>query len=278
MQNFQQLGKEFEIFLREILHNFTPYSLEFKQAIEYSLLDGGKRLRPLFQLTIWAAIGKEIKEILPFAAAIEFIHCYSLIHDDLPCMDNDDYRRGKLSNHKKFGEKNALLAGNALLNESFTIIINYALQSSIPKQLILKALSCITKSSTEILCGQYLDMNIPAFSNKNEAYNYLQKMESLKTASLFQSCFEVPTILADLEQKQKEILKEIGFIVGTCYQIKDDLHDQTEGDKKMDYVTLLGEKKSIKILKEKQMNIEEKVKKLNFPTKNLLNLIYLAIN
>ena len=287
MNNFKPLLTLFENFLQKSFYSFYNYSTEFKKAISYSFLAEGKRLRPLLYLTLWKSLNKKLEVILPFAAATECIHCYSLVHDDLPCMDNDDYRRGKLSTHKKFGECNALLTGNALLTEAVAIIFK---QKSKNADLTILATQCLLNSAAGMLDGQYLDMNIPkTFKNNKESYAYLQKMQQSKTACLFQSCFEIPAILAELDKNQKNLLIEIGKKIGICYQLKDDILDQKESDEKntpkadyqnnkITYLELLGEKKTYQLFETEKSTIKKKIKKLQFPHQELEQLIELVIN
>lgn len=265
---FDNLLEDFEFFLKKKIQN-SLYTTEFQTAINYSILETGKRIRPLLMMSLWADFYKEIKNILPFAVAIECIHCYSLVHDDLPCMDNDDYRRGKLSSHKKFGEANALLVGDALLTEAFAIIFHHS--HSFSKEKIVQAMKAISFHSKMMLSGQFLDMNVPtSFFNEKEKYQYLQNMEKQKTAYLFQSCFEIPAILNN--SKEKNILKEIGLLLGMGYQIKDDILDEkeerssNEEKKIITYTSLLGAKKSKKTLLQYKKKIKSMLASLSFQT------------
>jgi geranylgeranyl diphosphate synthase type II len=273
------LLEDFEIFLKKNFQT-TSYSNDFRKAIIYSILDGGKRLRPLIYISLWADLQKDLRSIFPFAAATECIHSYALVHDDMPCMDNDDYRRGKLSSHKQFGEANALLVGDALLTEAFSIILNHSHPFSSHK--IIQAMQTIAYHAKIMLGGQFLDMNIPDhFENKQDSYHYLQKMEKQKTAYLFQSCLEIPAILLDL--KEINILKEIGLVLGSSYQIKDDILDSnTErktaaGKEPITYSSLLGVSKAKEILQQQKKELQKMLQTLSFETKNLQKVIDLAL-
>ena len=188
----KQLKSIFENFLKTTFQNITIYPALFKKVMQYSLLSKGKRLRPLFCMVVWQSLQKKnsskaknsnLDTILPFAAAIELIHCYSLIHDDLPAMDNDDYRRGRLANHKKFGEANAILAGCALLTEAFAMVLKHSKSS---EKNTLEALCSLTEGASGMLSGQYLDLNLAKnFTNKKKSIACFHKMVELKTACLF---------------------------------------------------------------------------------------------
>ena len=275
---FANLLKDFEFFLEKNFKN-TLYTTEFQNAINYSILQGGKRLRPLLILSLWSDLKKNIVDIFPFAAAIECIHCYSLVHDDLPCMDNDDYRRNKLSSHKKFGEANALLVGDALLTETFAVIFNHS--HSFSKESIFQAIKAIIFSSKMMLSGQYLDINVPIYFKTDRAKQaYLQNMEKQKTAHLFQSCFEVPAILS--HSKDNKILKEIGLLLGISYQIKDDILDENTEKRRIDkkniitHTSLFGAGEAKKILLKNKIKVEKMMASLSFQTTKVSQIINLV--
>ena len=278
---FDYLLEIFETFLAKNFQK-TCYPRLFEQAISYSILDGGKRLRPLFYLVLWQALQRNSQEILPFAAATECIHSYALVHDDLPCMDDDDYRRGKPSNHKKFGEANAILTGDALLTEAFAIIFNHS-HSAFASRVVLAATKTMTYHAKMMLAGQFLDINVPQkFANKQASYDYLHTMEKRKTAYLFQSCFEIPAILAEL--KNKETLKELGTLTGICYQIKDDILDANSERKQINqaknvitFSSLLGVKEATNILSSKKKKIQQLIESLPFKTTQLCEVIEFAL-
>ncbi len=128
MDKIKKIGEEIELWLKEYLDNKGNYDKKIYEAMAYSLEAGGKRIRPVLLLNTYALYKEDYKKAMPIAAAIEMIHTYSLIHDDLPAMDNDDLRRGKPTNHKIFGEAIAILAGDALLNEAMNIMFEYSLK------------------------------------------------------------------------------------------------------------------------------------------------------
>ncbi len=215
----------------EIIENELKKYIELTNSngldkiMAYSLLSGGKRLRPFIVIESYKLFSKEnnIEKALPFAVALEMIQTYSLIHDDLPCMDNDDYRRGKLTSHKVFGEDKALLAGDALLTYAFEIIAdnNYVSDKSV--RLATKALANYA-GFAGMAGGQMIDLN--SAGNVN-SYDELKKMHSLKTSALIKcamvlgylSATDCPdaNIIADLEKYAENI--------GIAFQIKDDILD-----------------------------------------------------
>ncbi|HHZ02349.1 MAG TPA: polyprenyl synthetase family protein [Tissierellia bacterium] len=194
------------------------------EAMNYSLLSGGKRLRPVLLLGAYEIFKEDLTEALPFAAAIEMIHTYSLIHDDLPAMDNDDYRRGKLTNHKKFGEANAILAGDALLNKAFETALDAALSGNSMNK--IKALLIISQSSgTEgMIGGQVVDMEGPSKISSIEDLKY---MYSLKTGALIKSSLVAGAVLGGAKKTEIKALETYGEKLGIAFQIKDDILDVT---------------------------------------------------
>jgi geranylgeranyl diphosphate synthase, type II len=203
------------------------------QAVRYSLLAGGKRLRPILCLAAAEAVGGTYGPILPVACAIELIHTYSLIHDDLPAMDNDDYRRGRLTSHKVFGEDVAILAGDALLTEAFRLMTRRDLMAGMPPERLLDAIGEIAKAAGwfGMVGGQVLDIRSEGKSVDLEA---LQRIHRLKTGMMIRVSLRAGAILAGASDEQIESLSHYGEQVGLAYQIVDDILN-VEGDR-----TLLG--------------------------------------
>ncbi|MBO5935765.1 MAG: polyprenyl synthetase family protein [Clostridia bacterium] len=212
-----------------------------EDAMKYSLETGGKRVRPMLVLEFCRICGGDVEKALPFAAAVEFIHTYSLIHDDLPCMDNDDMRRGKPSSHIKFGEADALLAGDALLTHAFTALASAELSS---KQIVdaVKILSDYA-GANGMIGGQIIDLE---GENKNLSLEELFLMDKLKTAALITAACVLGCIAAD---NYNNIPSAIKFAenLGIAFQIIDDVLDFLEGEDNSDiisgkstYVSLLG--------------------------------------
>ncbi|MEO0293026.1 MAG: polyprenyl synthetase family protein [candidate division WOR-3 bacterium] len=196
------------------------------KAMRYTVLAGGKRIRSILMITTYSlAGGKNIEEIMPVSSAIEFIHSYSLIHDDLPSMDNDDYRRGQLSSHKKFGEDIAILAGDALFSHAFYIISHSDIKPNL-KEEILKVL---TKAigNKGIIGGQVEDI-LSDSANKNP--KLLRYIHSHKTASFFSAVCEIGAILAEADEEKILGARKGGLLMGMAFQIMDDVLD-VEGKK-----------------------------------------------
>lgn len=218
----------------------AAYSV-IEEAMKYSLESGGKRVRPVLTLEFCRVLGGDVEKALPLAVAVEFIHTYSLIHDDLPCMDNDDFRRGKPASHKKYGEANALLAGDALLTHAFSSIASADLSA---KQMIdaVRELSAYA-GSNGMIGGQIIDLD---GENKSLDIDSLFLMDKLKTSALITSACVLGCISAD---KYEYIPSAIKFAenLGIAFQIIDDILDFLEGEDNSDivsgkstYVSLLG--------------------------------------
>ena len=199
-------------------------------AMMYSVNSGGKRFRPLLLLLTHEAINKSFNNIIEFACAVEFIHTYSLIHDDLPSMDNDDYRRGKLTCHKKFGEAIAILAGDALLNLAFEIMIS-SLKNNFNFKYV-EAMHLIAKSAGAdgMILGQAKDI---LSENKKISKEELFFIHENKTAKLIQSSIISGAIIADASEELILELKEISYLIGISFQIKDDILDITSTTKEL---------------------------------------------
>ena len=200
------------------------------EAMNYSLLSGGKRLRPVLFLAAYELFREDIKEALPYACAMEMIHTYSLIHDDLPAMDNDDYRRGRISNHKKFGEATAILAGDGLLNKAFETGLEAAIKSGNLNG--VKALKIIADSSgTEgMIGGQVIDMDGENIIRSLEDLKY---MYSLKTGAIIKSSIKAGAVLAGAGQEETKALENYAEKIGLAFQIEDDILDVTGTQEKL---------------------------------------------
>ncbi|HKK32726.1 MAG TPA: farnesyl diphosphate synthase [Desulfomicrobiaceae bacterium] len=220
----QEYGREIEGFLGSCLRTGTiPESLV--QAMEYSLLAGGKRLRPVLCLT-WAELaGVSRERVMPFACAIECIHTYSLIHDDLPAMDDDDLRRGRPSCHKRFDEATAILAGDGLLTEAFTLMT----RARVAPDLLLPAIRemAVAAGPRGMVGGQVLDM---AYTAKPETtLEELRAMHGMKTGALIRASCTCGAILAGAGEDFTARAAAYGEAVGLAFQVVDDILD-IEGD------------------------------------------------
>lgn len=191
------------------------------EAMIYSIKVGGKRVRPILMLLTYAMYKKDYKEILPFAGALEMIHTYSLIHDDLPSMDNDDLRRGKPTNHKIYGEAIAILAGDGLLNEAMLIMLNQCLDGNLNK---IVASNLIAKASGAqgMIAGQISDILSEGKAISEEELLYMHRN---KTGQLIKAGILCGAILGSASEADLEDLKEYGDKLGLAFQIKDDILD-----------------------------------------------------
>jgi len=194
------------------------------KAMRYSVFSGGKRIRPILTFAAAELFGKDSENVIKAACGIELIHTFSLIHDDLPCIDNDDFRRGKPSNHKVFGEAIALLAGDALLVSGFDLIIKNSEVKEIKKQSILKLIKEISFyiGTENMLGGQVEDINLKNEDIKKEdLYNLYMK----KTAALICLSIRAGAILSGANQMQLKALTKYGENIGLAFQIIDDMLD-----------------------------------------------------
>ena len=193
----------------------------------YSVLDAGKRLRPILTLAVGEMFGAKRAPILPFACAIELIHCYSLIHDDLPALDNDDYRRGKFSCHKRFGEAIALLAGDSLLTEAFFIMSDPALVRTLGGALITKLIREVSDAVgiRGMISGQSKEFEL----DKCEVTtNILEDLDRLKTGALITTAARVGAMIGRARRPDVERITRYARALGLAFQITDDILDANE--------------------------------------------------
>ena len=226
------------------------------QSILYSIHPGGKRLRPILCLAASELICGSYENVLPAACAIEMIHTYSIIHDDLPSMDNDDIRRGKPANHKVFGEAVATLAGDALLTDAFNLVTEKLIEEGVSSELILRVISVISEAagSKGMVLGQAFDIEMEGIEDPsvNEISNtYLMKTAKIITASVLSGA-----MLSGAGERELLKLKSYSEKIGIAFQIKDDILDvvgshgtkqesrDKAGVKKHTYVSVMGVKKS----------------------------------
>lgn len=194
-----------------------------KASMSYSLEAGGKRLRPILLIASYETYATDIEKVLSSAIALEMIHTYSLIHDDLPAMDNDDYRRGKLTNHKVYDEATAILAGDALLTHSFEIIANDPLLSDNEKVHIINALADAS-GPKGMVAGQILDMEA---EEKLVSINRLERIHTLKTGALISFAVTTGAFLAKVDEKVLAHLQTFAHYLGLIFQVQDDILDVT---------------------------------------------------
>ena len=199
---------------------------DLNDAMLYSLMAGGKRVRPVLLLETCRMCGGDITLALPFACAVEMVHTYSLIHDDLPCMDDDDLRRGKPTNHKVYGEATAVLAGDGLLTAAFEVMLEEG--KSLPAERVLAAAACLGKAAggRGMVGGQTLDM---AAEGHMLTVDELKELYGLKTGALIAAAAEMGCILAGGTQEQQEAVVRYAQKIGLAFQVQDDVLD-VEGD------------------------------------------------
>lgn len=193
------------------------------EACRYSLLAGGKHIRAALLLEFYRLCGGRGEDALPFACGLEMIHTYSLVHDDLPCMDNDDYRRGKLSNHKVYGETMATLAGDALLNRAFEVML---FQETVAPDKAVKAAAYISRCSGAygMIGGQVQDL---AMEGQKASDGQLREMVSLKTGALIRAACVGGVLLAGGDETCQKAAEQYADSIGLAFQIRDDILDVT---------------------------------------------------
>jgi len=210
-----------------------------KKAMGYSIFAGGKRLRPMFAIAASETVGGTLKQVLPAACALELIHTYSLIHDDLPAMDDDDYRRGVPTNHKVFGEATAILAGDALLTKAFEVLSDTERFASPPTDL-LRVSSEIARAAGDagMVGGQIIDMESEC---QDIDLDMLMNLHRKKTGALITVSVRAGAILGGGDETQVERLNEYGDCVGLAFQISDDILDVVGDQEKLGKKTGMDE-------------------------------------
>jgi geranylgeranyl diphosphate synthase type II len=209
--------------LRAVCSSFPGTSGRLKEAMEYSLFSDGKRIRPALAIGACEAIGGRAEEVLPFAAAIEMIHTYSLIHDDLPCMDDDDIRRGRPTCHKVFGEAVALLAGDALLTEAFRVMAdrhNAVVSASTARRVIYEV--ALAAGASGMVAGQTMDIAYEGKKGTRRIVNYIHRN---KTSALIRASVLAGAFVGRAKAAQLKGFRTFGESIGLAFQIRDDLLD-----------------------------------------------------
>ena len=222
-QQIEEYKKIIEKHLDEYLE--IKYPEKIWESMRYSVLAGGKRIRPVLTLEACKAAGGNIENAIPAACAIEMLHSQSLIHDDLPCMDNDDYRRGKLTNHKVFGESTAVLAGDALLSFAPQIILQKTPKTVQPAALLRVLEEFVYNAGAErLIGGQVVDIDSEGKQISKETLDYIHKN---KTGALFKLSLRTGAILGGADEKIINALTEYAEKIGLAFQISDDILDET---------------------------------------------------
>ena len=274
MKDFQVYLKEktdfFETELKKELEELS-YPETIAKGMEYAILNGGKRLRPFLLFVTLELLNQNIEKGIKSAIALEMIHSYSLVHDDLPALDNDDYRRGKLTTHKVFGEAEGILIGDSLLTYAFYVLSQKNLELLSSKQIV----NIISKTSeyagiNGMIGGQMIDIES---ENKKIDLETLKYIHSHKTGKLIKLPIEIACIIANLEKDKREILEEYADLIGLAFQVKDDILD-VEGTfedlgkpvgsdvdlHKATYPSILGMEESKKILNDTVEKAKEIIK------------------
>lgn len=252
--------------LTKLVQNKDCFQKRILESIEYSLFTGGKRLRPIMTIKSYEMFNSNISEIIPFALGVELIHTYSLIHDDLPAMDNDDFRRGKPTNHKVFGDAMAILAGDGLLNLSFELVLEYIYKNARnynEYRKYTRALKEISKYSGiyGMIGGQVVDLLLSHDTVTEEKLLFMYKA---KTAALIQAAIVSGAIVGEADEEEVEFMRQFGLNLGLAYQIKDDILDEDKDSdiKKLTFLTFYDINKGKKAVEEYSYNAINCLKKL----------------
>ena len=284
-KKISKVAKDTNNFLKNFFLKQKKSNLIF--PMRYGMFPGGKKIRSKIIIDIGKIFNLDYKKLIQVAAAVECIHAYSLIHDDLPCMDNDNLRRGKLSTHKKYGESTAILAGNSLLTIAFEILSDEKFKINISTR--IKLINSISKCSghSGIAGGQYLDLN---FEKKSISIKNIEIMQIKKTGRLFSFCCMAPAIMANKLNNLKK-MEKIGEKIGLLFQIVDDLIDlkgtskkagkKTKKDMKKGKATLiraLGYKNTVDYRDKLKLNIFNKIRKFGKKGENLKGTINYIVN
>ena len=290
------MNSDFQVYLKEKTNFFETelkkelqelsYPETIAKGMEYAILNGGKRLRPFLLFATLELLNQNIEKGVKSAIALEMIHSYSLVHDDLPALDNDDYRRGKLTTHKVFGEAEGILIGDSLLTYAFYILSQKNLKFLSSEQIV----NIISKTSeyagiNGMIGGQMIDIES---ENKKIDLETLKYIHSHKTGKLIKLPIEIACIIANVEKDKKEVLEEYANLIGLAFQVKDDILD-VEGTfeelgkpvgsdvdlHKATYPSILGMEESKKILNDTVEKAKEIIKN-KFGEEKGKNLISLA--
>ena len=222
---FKEQLKEYQTLINNELEKYLRREKCFEQilneSMEYSLMAGGKRLRPILVIATYKLFKNNIEECMPYAMAIEMVHNFSLIHDDLPGIDNDDFRHGKPTNHKQFNEATAILAGDGLLNQAY-MVIGEDLKKSKKEELEnkIEIFNEFSLAVDRMIAGEYIDTELEGKEISGECLKYIHKN---KTGALLKLCVRMGAILAKATKKQLEKLTNYAEKIGLAFQIKDDI-------------------------------------------------------
>ena len=267
IKDLNRIAKDTNKFLNSYIKRQSK--TELTRSMRYGLLPGGKKIRSKILIDVGRIFNLNNGSLIKIGAAVECIHAYSLIHDDLPCMDNDSIRRGKLSTHKKFGESTAVLAGNSLLTLAFKILSDKSLLLKEKTKVELISLISECSGHTGIAGGQYLDLN---YERKKIKKNKIIDMQIKKTGKLFAFCCVAPALISNKKRNVLRFFEKIGYEIGLLFQITDDLIDYRGVTKKAGKKTKKDEKKG-KATLISLLGYKNTIKYTNKIKKNILNKI-----
>ena len=285
-KELNKIAKDTDFFLKKFIKKQKKSELII--PMQYGLFSGGKKIRSKILIDVGSLFKINYNSLIIVGSAVECIHAYSLIHDDLPCMDNDLVRRGKPSTHIKFGESTAVLAGNSLLTMAFEILSHKDLKIS--QKVKVDLINKISTSSGHlgIAGGQYLDLS---YERKNVSQKKIIEMEIKKTGKLFSFCCAAPLILKNKSKKEIKKFEDIGADIGLLFQVADDLIDhkgslQVAGKKtgkdkqkgKATLISLLGYKNTIKYANNLIIKINNKIERYNSKSQNLSQTLNYILN
>ncbi|MEG2348439.1 MAG: polyprenyl synthetase family protein [Clostridia bacterium] len=230
--SFKEQLNNYQKYVNENLEKFSAVEdvpeKRLDEACKYSLLAGGKRIRPILILSSFKLFSDEFEECIPFIIAMEMIHNFSLIHDDLPAIDNDDFRHSIPTNHKVFGESTAILAGDKLLNSAYVVLSKGTKNTKDIKRYI-RAFEELTTATNKMISGEFVDIEC---ENKIIENSLLEYMHKNKTGALIIASAKIGAILAGADESQIEILSQFAQRIGLAFQIKDDILSEI-GDEKI---------------------------------------------
>lgn len=279
----QQKTEEINLFLKEFLPEESGKEKVLYEAMNYSVEVGGKRLRPMILLEAYKMFGGKDSAARPFAAALEMIHTYSLVHDDLPAMDNDMYRRGQLTTHAKYGEAMGILAGDGLLNFAFEVMSDAVCEQG-PNA--AKAMGILAKKAgvRGMIAGQTVDL---LWTGKPQTKELLDYINERKTSALLCGALMAGAALAGATDAELSVLEQVGVFVGLAFQIKDDILDvigdesklgkplhSDEKNEKNTYVSLMGIERAEETVREFSKHAVELLETLPYENLFLKELLW----
>ena len=276
------IAKDTNTYLKKFFKNKKKYSYLINPMM-YGVFSGGKRFRSSIIVNTGKIFNVDYKKLIIVGAAVECVHSYSLIHDDLPAMDNDDLRRGKLATHKKFNEYTAILAGNSLLTLAFEILSSSNLKLSPKVKNELVSTLSVYSGFSGLAGGQYFDLT---YENKKISKEKIISIQNNKTGKLFAFCCESVAIIGEQSLKKRKLLREIGLDIGLLFQTADDLLDYKGNSKivgkptkrdvkkgKPTLVNLIGYKKTLSFAVNLKKNINKKIKFYGIKSKDLIQSV-----